>query len=109
MSRSSDSLSAEQSAKFEEAAYLVIKARQQAAAMLEEAGVKLDLDPSPFASKCGARLAPPPPHRFCGCDGYKGDGGPCINLFRDPNAPGFDEGVPLRQCGHRPSDHDIAP
>lgn len=44
----------------------------------------------------------------CGCNGYKGDGGPCINRFRDPFGPGFGED-PLRNCGHSRAAHDIEP
>ncbi|MFC3146275.1 DUF6422 family protein [Piscinibacterium candidicorallinum] len=109
MRKLSEGLDPEQEAAFEEAAYVVIKARQQAAERLERAGIHIDLDPSPFAAHCSARLPAPPPNRFCGCPAYRGDGGPCINRFTDFDAPDFGEGPSQRPCRHPPSAHIIAP
>jgi hypothetical protein len=109
MRKLSEGLDPEQTAALEEAAYLVIKAREQAAERLERAGVNVDLDPSPFAARCSHRLPAPPPNRFCGCPRYKGDGGLCVNRFIDFDAPDFGGGPSERPCHHPASSHILAP
>jgi Family of unknown function (DUF6422) len=92
---SPEDLTREQSEVLEKAAFLIISARNKAAAMLERAGVHL---PSgPFGSPCHARIDG---HVDCPCNKYTGDGGPCLTLVTiDPAFP------PFRSCGHPPTKH----
>jgi Family of unknown function (DUF6422) len=107
MSKLAKHLTEAQSEALERAAYLVIKAHQEAATILSRAGVEMDPD-SPFSSRCSKKLPPPPQNHFCGCTGYKGDGrSPCINSYLDFTGPDFGEGPPRRTCGHMPSAHVI--
>jgi hypothetical protein len=77
----------------EKAAYTVIKARQEAAAMLAQAGVESPPAIGWFGSRCGVP--------GCGCTNYTGDGCPCLSpVTTDPGAS-----PPGRSCGHRPSQH----
>src|SRR5262245_32484905 len=86
-------LTKEQSDTVEKAALLILKAQEQAAAMLAQTG----LPESRFGrGHCRARVDGRP----CGCSGYSGDGGSCLTpVTQDPASP------PFRSCGHAPSQH----
>jgi hypothetical protein len=87
-----EKLTDEQRETLEKAAYTVIKARQEAAAMLARAGVA-----PPAIGWFGSRCGVP----GCGCTNYTGDGCPCLSpVTTDPGAS-----PPGRSCGHRPSQH----
>ena len=77
-------LTEEQSATLEQAAFLVINARTEAAAMLTR---------------------PAPSNHRCGCTNYEGDGGPCQTTFLDFLGPDLGTGPPTVTCSHRPSEH----
>ncbi len=100
-----ENLTDEQSETLEKAAFLIIKARNDAAAML----MRSEVEPVPehgwFGNPCGALLPPPPQNHFCGCRNYKGDGGPCLTTFTDFTGPDFGTGSPVRTCEHPPSQH----
>lgn len=94
---SSEGLTREQSEVLEKAAFLIISARKEAAAMLARAGVPLPDDGFGFGSPCNAHIEG---HGNCGCNDYTGDGGTCLTRVTvDPASP------PLRSCGHPPSKH----
>jgi hypothetical protein len=94
---SREDLTAEQSEVLEKAAFLIISARKEAAAMLARAGVHLPDDGFGFGSPCHAHIEG---HGNCGCHDYKGDGGPCLTRVTvDVAFP------PFRSCGHPPSKH----
>jgi hypothetical protein len=92
-SPSPEDLTGKQSEALERAAFLVISARNEAAAMLARAGVESPPESSWFGSPCGVH--------GCGCRNYTGDGCPC--LTRTTSDPGASP--PLRACGHLPSQH----
>ncbi|MFC8278141.1 DUF6422 family protein [Streptomyces sp. NPDC057271] len=96
-------LTDEQSEAWEKAAYVVINARREAAALLARSGMEPVPDQGWFGSPCMAKL-PFPPYPPCGCNDYKGDGGPCTTRIRVPETgPGsIHRMVP---CSHRPSEH----
>ena len=102
---SEEPLTREQSEAYEEAAYEIIKARNEATARL----ARLGLEPVPefgwFGNPCGASLPPPPHPHPCGCRNYTGNGGPCSSRYIDLTGPDFGTGPPTRTCGHRPSQH----
>jgi Family of unknown function (DUF6422) len=100
-----EDLTGEQSEALERAAFLVISARNDAAAMLARARVELPPESGWFGSPCGAMLDPPPPHHRCSCRNYTGDGGPCLTRYTDFTGPDLGSGPPTRGCGHRPSQH----
>lgn len=92
---SPENLTKEQSDTVEKAAALILKAHQEAAAMLARAGLRENR----FGrGHCRARVD----GRICGCSRYSGDpGGTC--LTRVTQDPGASE--PFRSCGHPPSQH----
>ncbi|MGW6982031.1 DUF6422 family protein [Streptomyces sp. NPDC054932] len=100
-----DDLTEEQSETLEQAAYLVIRSRKEAEGMLMRSGVEPVPEPGFFGNPCGAKLAPPPANHRCGCRNYEGDGGACRADFTDFTGPDFGTGAPVRNCGHRPSQH----
>ncbi len=100
-----ENLSEEQSNALDEAAFLVIKARGEAAAVMIRSGLEPPPDQGWFGSPCGVILPPPPPNHFCGCGNYTGDGGPCLTRYKDFTGPDFGSGPPIRTCEHRPSEH----
>jgi hypothetical protein len=90
-------LTAEQSDVLEKAAFVMIKARQEAAAMLSRAGISVPEDGFGFGSPCHAHIEG---FGDCPCSDYEGDGGPCLRRITvDPAS------APLRSCGHPPSKH----
>ena len=94
---SPENLTYEQSEALEKAAFLIISARQEAAAMLMQAGVPLPDDGFGFGNPCFAHIEG---HGNCPCRDYKGEGEPCRTLVTvDPKFP------PTRSCGHPPSAH----
>ncbi|WP_354490974.1 DUF6422 family protein [Mesorhizobium robiniae] len=94
---SREDLTVEQSEVLEKAAFLIISARKEAAAMLARASVQLPDDGFGFGSPCHAHIEG---HGNCGCPDYTGDGGTCLTLVTvDPGFP------PVRSCGHPPSKH----
>ncbi|MEU8524470.1 MULTISPECIES: DUF6422 family protein [Streptomyces] len=80
-------LTDEQSVVLNKAAFVVISARQEGAAMLRESSV--DLPDGWFSSPCAE----------CACSDYAGDGGACTNNVVGP------EGGSSGPCGHASSDH----
>lgn len=88
-SRFPDNLSDDQSKTVEKAAHLIIKARQEADAMIKVSGLEPIPDDGWYGSPCGK----------CACRNYSGQGGPC----ESPITTG--SGVPAGECGHRPSQH----
>jgi hypothetical protein len=100
-----DALTEEQRETLERAALLVIKARGEAAALLQQSGLEPIPEQGWFGSPCGASLPPPPAHHPCLCRDYKGDGGPCRSTFLDFSGPDLGSGPPRVTCGHRPSQH----
>ena len=93
-----EGLTAEQSQAMDKAALLIIKARREAAAVLERAGLRSADDPFGFGSPCHAHIVG---FGECPCHDYRGDGGPCLNrITLDPPAS-----APHSSCGHRPMDH----
>jgi Family of unknown function (DUF6422) len=110
MIKPSDKLNDDQRAALDRAAYVMIKARDEAESILRENGI--EPPDNPFASPCQGTFsqhdhssAPPHGDKECACPRYQGNGGACINTFLDPNGPGFGEGTPRRKCGHPPSLH----
>jgi hypothetical protein len=88
----------EQSEAYEHAAFSIIKARKEAAAMMTRAGLPNDW----FGRPCAARIDGPGFFGNCPCSDYKGDGGPCETMITiDPEAPN----PPFVNCGHPPSKH----
>jgi hypothetical protein len=89
-------LTREQSEALEKAAFLVISARKEAAAVLARAGVPDD--GFGFGTPCHAHIEG---FGGCPCSDYKGDGGPCLTRVT------VDAGAspPFRSCGHPPSKH----
>jgi hypothetical protein len=102
---SSEDLTDDQSSSLERAAFMVIKARSEATAILLQSGLRPVPEHGWFGNPCGAMLPPPPVHHFCGCKNYTGDGGPCLTTYIDFTGPDFGSGPPRRTCGHRPSQH----
>ena len=98
-------LNERQAQTLEQAALLILNARNEAGALLERSGVERPPEGGWFGSPCGVTLPPPPQHHRCGCRNYKGDGGPCMTQYRDFTGPELGSGAPLRTCGHLPSDH----
>jgi Family of unknown function (DUF6422) len=91
-----ENLTGEQSEALEKAAFLIISARKQAAAILARAEVPDD--GFGFGSPCHAHIEG---HGDCPCSDYTGDGGTCLTRITvDPGAS-----PPLRSCGHPPSKH----
>lgn len=89
-------LSKEQSEAVERAAYLIIKARQEAAEILQRAGIELPEDGG-FGTPCSGHFDAGLP---CGCNKYTGEGEPCrTRVTTDSGFP------PTRGCGHKPSEH----
>jgi hypothetical protein len=81
---SREDLTGEQSEALEKAAFLIISARKEAAAMLARAGVPLPDDGFGFGSPCHAHMEG---HGDCPCSDYTGDGGPCLTRTTlDPGA-----------------------
>lgn len=98
----SEDLNEEQLAALDKAAYLIITARKEAAAMLARSG----MDPPEqgwFGSPCHATLDFPP-HPPCGCRDYTGDGGPCRTRILAADT-GPDPLHPMVPCGHLPWQH----
>lgn len=93
-----ENLTIAQSEALERAAYLIIVARKEAAAILAGAGLDNRLEPGWFGSPCMAKADVGIP---CACNEYKGEGGPCMTLITTdpPTNP------PTRSCGHPPSAH----
>jgi hypothetical protein len=92
-----EDLTAEQSEVLEKAAYLIISARKEAAAMMARAGVKLPDDGFGFGNPCQAHIEG---HTNCPCPEYTGEGEPCrTRVTVDVASP------PFRSCGHKPSEH----
>jgi hypothetical protein len=92
---SPEDLTREQSETLEKAAFSIIKARKEAAAMMARAG----LPNGWFGSPCIAHIEG---FGRCPCSDYSGDGGPCLTRTTlDPGATP----TPLRSCGHPPSKH----
>jgi Family of unknown function (DUF6422) len=99
-------LSPKQLDEADKAALLIFKAHEQAAEILANANIPIGA----LHSRCGDFFTVPGGIPLpCGCNGYKGDGGPCIRRVVDPNLPGGDGPPPTRNCGHRPSRHFIEP
>ena len=91
-----EDLTGEQSEALEKAAFLVISARNEAAAMLTRAGVEVPPESGGwFGSPCGVS--------GCPCNNYKGvDACPCLTgTTHDPITTPH----PVRVCGHLPSQH----
>lgn len=92
-----EKLTAEQSEVLEKAAFVIISARKEAAAMLARARIELPEDGFGFGSPCNAHIEA---HGNCPCSDYTGDGGPCLTRTTlDTAFP------PSRSCGHPPSKH----
>jgi hypothetical protein len=90
----SKDLTTDQSEILQKAAFLIISARKEAASMLARAGIEL---PDGFRNPCNAHIEG---HGNCGCDDYRGEGGPCLTRVTvDIASP------PVRSCGHLPMDH----
>ncbi|MER8826898.1 hypothetical protein NKH73_12845 [Mesorhizobium sp. M0938] len=90
-----EDLTTEQSEVLEKAAFMIISARKEAAAMLVRAG--LELEDGGFGNPCHAHIEG---HGNCGCRDYTGDGGTCLTRITvDVAFP------PSRSCGHPPSKH----
>lgn len=110
MFRFKKDLGGEQGAAQERAAYLLIRAQEDAAEILRQHGI--ELPDNPFASPCQGSFdphdgftSPPSGAVACACPRYRGDGGPCINTFISLDGPGLGGGPPRRKCGHPPSAH----
>ncbi|WP_429225944.1 DUF6422 family protein [Inquilinus ginsengisoli] len=103
---SKDERTAEQADAIEQAAMLIINARNEAAALLARAGMQPP-DSGWWGSPCGVTLPPPPQDHRCGCRNYTGDGGPCRTRYADATGPdtGTGSGWPTARCGHLPSEH----
>jgi hypothetical protein len=87
-----ENLTGEKSEALERAALLVINARNEAATMLDRAGVERPPEGGWFGSPCGVS--------DCPCRTYTVDGSPCLTrVTHDIASP------PTRVCGHRPSQH----
>jgi hypothetical protein len=99
-----DARSPEQDAAIQQAAILIINARRAAAELLSAAGIKAPRR-GPWGSPCGVTLPPPPSNHPCGCNDYRGDGGPCRTRYRDATGPNLGEGWPWTTCRHLPEDH----
>jgi len=69
-----EDLTERQAQSIEQAALLILKARKEAAAMLERSGIEPSPEGGWFGSPCGATLPPPPQHHRCGCRNYTGAG-----------------------------------
>jgi hypothetical protein len=92
-----ENLTREQSEVLEKAAFLIINARNEAAAMLAQAGVPDD--GFGFGTPCHAHIDG---FGDCPCTKYRGDGEPCLTRITvDPGATP----IPHRSCGHPPSKH----
>lgn len=102
---SEEPLTREQSDAYEKAAYKIISARNEAAAMLARSGLKPPPDFGWWGNPCGASLPPPPHPHHCGCRNYTGDGGPCSSTYLDHTGPDFGSGSPRRTCGHTATQH----
>ncbi|WP_222844260.1 DUF6422 family protein [Aldersonia kunmingensis] len=99
MSSSREELTAEQQAALEEAAFLVVSARREAAELIARSGVPRPDDGSGFGTPCNAHIEG---FGRCPCNRYKGDGEPCrTKVTLDPIATP----VPVSSCGHPPSKH----
>ena len=86
-----------QSEAVEKAAFLMIKARNEAAALL--AGAGLPDDGFGFGTPCHAHIEG---FGECPCPKYTGNGGPCLTRTT------LDTGatpIPHSSCGHPPSKH----
>jgi hypothetical protein len=93
MSPFPEGLTGEQYEVLEKAAFSIISARKEAAAMLRRAGVEEPPDAGWFGSPCGVS--------GCPCSNYTGDGSTCLTrTTHDPGAT-----PPFRTCGHRASQH----
>ena len=92
---SPENLTREQSEAVEKAAFLIISAQRESAAMLKRAGIPEHF----FKSKCTAHIEA---FGQCPCGDYKGDGGPCENHVTIDH-----EAVPIPRdrCNHRASQH----
>ena len=93
-----ENLTCEQSEALEKAAFLIISAQEEAAAILARAGVPDD--GFGFGSPCHAHIEG---FGDCPCTKYKGDGhSGCLTLITlDPGATP----IPHRSCGHPASKH----
>jgi hypothetical protein len=102
-----ENLTDDQLETLEKAAFLVINARNEAAAILRRSGVEPEQVPDFgwFGSPCGVILPPPPQNHPCGCSNYTGDGGLCLTSYVDFTGPDFGTGPPRRTCEHLPSQH----
>lgn len=96
----SEELSDEQSKALEDAAFLVIKARNKSSAMLRRHGIESPPDFGWFGNRCQARED----GRDCACSNYTGDGGPCTTRVLNP-ITGEGSTRPFSLCGHLPSKH----
>ena len=113
MFRFKKELDENQEAAVERAAYVLIRAQEDAAEILRQHGIALPDNPdNPFASPCQGSFnphdgftSPPSGPVACACPRYRGDGGPCINTFISVDGPGGAGGPPRRKCGHPPSAH----
>jgi len=91
-----ENLTHEQSEVLEKAAFLIIGARNEAAAMLARAGVP---DDGGFGTPCFAHIEG---FGECPCSNYTGNGGPCsTRTTLDTGATP----IPHSSCGHPPSKH----
>ncbi len=88
-----EGLTGEKSDALESAAVLVIRARKEAAAMLDRAGVARPPEGGWFGSPCGVM--------DCPCTNYTGDGSPCLTRVSHD----IGSTPPTRVCGHQPSQH----
>ncbi|WP_411157798.1 DUF6422 family protein [Nocardia otitidiscaviarum] len=81
----------------EKAAFLVVGARREAAALIARSGLELPEDGVGFGTPCDAHIEG---HGRCPCNRYTGDGEPCrTKITLDPIATP----TPVRACGHPPS------
>lgn len=90
-------LTAEQLAAVDKAAFVIIKARKEAAEMLVRAGLEIPPEDHWFGNPCTGMADELHP---CPCKNYTGDGGPC--LTRTTTDSGF---PPSTVCGHRAIEH----
>jgi hypothetical protein len=91
-----ENLTGQQSEALEKAAFLIISARKEAAAVLARAGVPFPDDE--FGTSCHAHIEA---FGTCPYTNYMGDGGTCLNrITLDPGAS-----APFRSCGHPASKH----
>jgi hypothetical protein len=99
-------LTGDQADALDRAAAIVLRAREEAAALLVDAGLRAPDDAGWFANPCTAVLPPPPAHHACGCSHFDGVvSGPCRTVVTDVTGPDEGDGPPRRVCGHRAWQH----